>query len=124
MPDSVKLFRLHKNLLIMRTFSKVYGLAGLRIGYGIADAGVVSAMNKLRTPFNVSGVSQAAALAALDDAEHVERSIRENGAQRKRVTAGLSELLLRPVRSHANFIFIDIGPEAQRVSDELLQAGV
>ena len=124
MPDSVKLLRQNKNLLIMRTFSKVYGLAGLRIGYGIGDAGVVSAMNKLRTPFNVSGVTQAAALAALDDAEHVERSMRENAAERARVTAQLTHLGLRPVRSHTNFIFIDIGPEAQEISGDLLHAGV
>src|SRR2546423_280013 len=123
-PDAVKLFRARKNLLIMRTFSKVYGLAGLRVGYGIGDAGVVAAMNKLRTPFNTSGVSQAAALAALDDADHVNRSIQENAAERTRLIAGLSQLGVRPVRSHTNFIFIDIGPEAQELSDELLREGV
>jgi histidinol-phosphate aminotransferase len=124
MPDSVQLFREHKNLLIMRTFSKVYGLAGLRVGYGIGDAPVLDAMNKLRTPFNLTGVSQAAAMAALDDAEHVSRSIHENAAERARLTKGLAELGLRPVRSHANFIFIDIGPEAQELCDELLHEGV
>src|SRR6266403_6008326 len=124
MPDSVQLFREHKNLLIMRTFSKVYGLAGLRIGYGIGDTPVLEAMNKLRTPFNLPGVSQAAAIAALDDTEHVNRSIKENAAERTRLTRGLTELGLRPVRSHANFIFIDIGPEAQELCDELLHDGV
>ncbi len=124
MPDSVQLFGEHKNLLVMRTFSKVYGLAGLRVGYGIGDTPVLDAMNKLRTPFNLAGVSQAAALAALDDAEHVNRSIRENAAERARLTKGLLELGLRPVRSHTNFVFIDIGPEAQELCDELLQEGV
>src|SRR5260370_22309209 len=124
MPDSVQLFREHKNVLIMRTFSKVYGLAGLRVGYGIGDASVLEAMNKLRTPFNLTGVSQAAALAALDDAEHVSRSITENAAERARLTKGLTQLGLRPVPSHANFIFIDIGPEAQELCDELLHEGV
>lgn len=124
MPDSVELFRQHKNLLIMRTFSKVYGLAGLRIGYGIGDPAVLEAMNKLRTPFNLAGVSQAAAMAALDDDEHVHRSIRENAAERARLSQGLNELGLRPVRSHTNFIFIDIGPEAQELCDELLHEGV
>jgi histidinol-phosphate aminotransferase len=124
MPDSVQLFREHKNLLIMRTFSKVYGLAGLRVGYGIGDTPVLEPMNKLRTPFNLASVSQAAAMAALDDADHVQRSIRENAAERARLTNGLSELGLRPVRSHANFIFIDIGPEAQELCDELLHEGV
>jgi len=124
LPDSVQLFREHKNLLIMRTFSKVYGLAGLRVGYGIGDTPVLDAMNKLRTPFNLTGVSQAAAMAALDDAEHVSRSIQENAAERARLTEGLAELGLRPVRSHTNFIFIDIGPEARELCDELLHEGV
>jgi histidinol-phosphate aminotransferase len=123
-PDSVQLFREQKNLLIMRTFSKVYGLAGLRVGYAIGDTPILDAMNKLRTPFNLAGVSQAAALAALDDAEHVNRSIMENAAEREKLTVGLSELGLRPVRSHTNFIFIDIGPEAQELCDELLHEGV
>jgi histidinol-phosphate aminotransferase len=124
MPDSVKLFRQFKNLLVMRTFSKVYGMAGLRIGYGIAQEGVVRVMNKLRTPFNVTGVSQAAALAALDDAKHVERSIATNAAERARLFGGLTKLGLRAVKSHANFIFVDIGPDANELCDELLHEGV
>jgi histidinol-phosphate aminotransferase len=124
MPDSVQLFREHRNLLVMRTFSKVYGLAGLRIGYAIGDTPVLEAMNRLRTPFNLTGVSQAAALAALDDADHVNRSIQENAAERAKLTKGLSALGLRPVRSHTNFIFIDIGSEAQELCDELLHEGV
>jgi histidinol-phosphate aminotransferase len=124
MPQSVEIFHRRNNLLIMRTFSKVYGLAGLRIGYGIAQAGVVAAMNKLRTPFNVTGVSQAAALAALDDVEHVTRSIASNAAERKRLLVEFSKLGLRAVPSHANFIFIDIGSEAPAITNELLQEGV
>jgi histidinol-phosphate aminotransferase len=124
MPDSIQLFREHRNLLVMRTFSKVYGLAGLRVGYAIGDMPVLEAMNKLRTPFNLAGVSQAAAMAALDDAEHVNRSIKENAAERAKLAKGLSALGLRPVRSHANFIFIDIGPEARELCDELLHEGV
>jgi histidinol-phosphate aminotransferase len=124
MPDSVQLFREHRNLLVMRTFSKVYGLAGLRIGYAIGDTPVLEAMNRLRTPFNLTGVSQAAALAALDDAGHVNRSIQENAAERAKLTKGLNALGLRPVRSHTNFIFIDIGSEAQELCDELLREGV
>ena len=124
MPDSVQLFREHKNLLTLRTFSKAYGLAGLRVGYGIGDTPVLEAMNKLRTPFNLTGVSQAAALAALDDDEHVNRSISENATERTRLTRGLTELGLRPIRSHANFIFIDIGPDAQELYNEVLHEGV
>ena len=124
MPDSVQLFCEHNNLLTLRTFSKAYGLAGLRVGYGIGDTPVLEAMNKLRTPFNLTGVSQAAALAALDDSDHVNRSIRENATERTRLTRGLTELGLRPIRSHANFIFIDIGPDAQELYNEVLHEGV
>jgi histidinol-phosphate aminotransferase len=124
MPRSVELFHRHDNLLVLRTFSKIYGLAGLRIGYAIGQAGMVAAMNRLRTPFNVSGVSQAAALAALDDAEHVKRCIEENAQQRVRLFEELSRFGLRVVRSHSNFIFIDIGPSASDLYDELLHEGV
>jgi histidinol-phosphate aminotransferase len=125
LPDSLKLFREHQNLLIMRTFSKVYGLAGIRVGYGITNRGVVRAMNKLRTPFNVSGVSQAAAIAALDDREHVNRSIQENASERTRMWQGLGKAGVSfLVRSHTNFIFVLLGPEAQAISDELLGEGV
>ncbi len=83
--DSVEIYRRRKNLLILRTFSKVYGLAGMRIGYAIGHPELLGAMNKLKTPFNTSGVAQAAALAALDDKEHVTRCIETNAAERKRL---------------------------------------
>ena len=122
--DSVEAYRKRKNLLILRTFSKVYGLAGLRIGYAIGTAELLTAMNKLRTPFNTSGVAQAAALAALDDKEHVERCIAANAIERKRLSEGLTKLGLRPVVSEANFVFVPVRPDAKEVSDELLHLGV
>ena len=122
--DSVAAYRARKNMLILRTFSKVYGLAGLRIGYAIGTTPLLSAMNKLKTPFNTSGVAQAAALAALDDAEHVARCIETNATERARLSAGLGEMGFRPVQSEANFVFINIGPEAKEVSEVLLQMGV
>src|SRR5437016_1864288 len=100
--DSVEAYCQRKNLLILRTFSKVYGLAGLRIGYAIGRPELLAAMNKLRTPFNTSGVAQAAALAALDDKEHVTRCIETNAAERKRLSEGLARLGFQPVRSEAN----------------------
>lgn len=117
-------YRTRKNLLILRTFSKVYGLAGIRIGYAIGRPELLSAMNKLRTPFNTSGVAQAAALAALDDREHVERCIATNASERKRLSESLSKLGLRPVPSETNFIFMEVGPEAKEICDELLHLGV
>ena len=123
-PRSLELFRKRNNLLILRTFSKVHGLAGLRIGYGIARAPLVREFNKLRTPFNVSNVAQAAALAALDDAEHVRRSVQANRAGRAQLAAGLEKLGLHPVPSETNFLFLDLGSEADSLCGVLLQAGI
>src|SRR5260370_35500863 len=81
-------------------------------------------MKKLRRPFNTSGVAQAAALAALDDKEHVRRCIETNALERKRLTEGLAKLGYRPVASEANFVFITGWPEAQALSEELLHLGV
>jgi len=122
--DSVEIYRERKNLLILRTFSKVYGLAGLRIGYAIGHPELLASMNKLKTPFNTSGVAQAAALAALDDKEHVKRCIETNAAERKRLCEGVTGLGLRPVPSETNFVFMEVGPEAKAISDELLHLGV
>ncbi|HXL22965.1 MAG TPA: histidinol-phosphate transaminase [Candidatus Dormibacteraeota bacterium] len=124
MPDSAALFRAHKNLLTLRTFSKVYGLAGLRIGYATATSGLVAAMNKLRTPFNTSGLAQAAAIAALDDDAHVKRSLETNAAERLRLHNALRDLGLQPVPSEANFIFVELGAIAKDFSDVLLRGGV
>lgn len=122
--ESVEVYRQRRNLLILRTFSKVYGLAGMRIGYAIGHPELLAAMNKLKTPFNTSGVAQAAALAALDDKEHVNRCIETNAAERKRLCEGLEKLGLRPVRSETNFVFIPVGPEAKAIGDDLLHLGV
>lgn len=122
--DSVEVYRRRKNLLILRTFSKVYGLAGMRIGYAIGHPELLAAMNKLKTPFNTSGVAQAAALAALDDKGHVRRCIETNAAERKRLCEGLEKLGLRPVPSETNFVFIPVGPEANAIGDDLLHLGV
>jgi histidinol-phosphate aminotransferase len=124
LPDALELFHQYNNILTLRTFSKVYGLAGLRIGYGIGHPTLVAEMNKLRTPFNVTNVGQSAALAALDDAEHVRRSVEINREERQRLYEGLRGLGLSPVPSETNFLFIPIGPHAKSLCDELLLEGV
>jgi histidinol-phosphate aminotransferase len=121
---SEETFRKRKNLLILRTFSKVYGLAGMRIGFAIGRPELHSAMNKLKTPFNTSGLAQAAALAAIDDREHVTRCIETNASERERLSDGLTRLGLRPVPSETNFIFMEVGPEAKEICDDLLHLGV
>lgn len=124
LPNSRDLFREYNNILTLRTFSKVYGLAGLRIGYGIGHPTLVAEMNKLRTPFNVTSVGQAAALAALDDTEHVRRSVESNRAERQRLFDELRKLGYSPVPSETNFLFVPIGPSAKTLCDELLLEGV
>jgi histidinol-phosphate aminotransferase len=124
LPDALKLFRKYNNILTLRTFSKVYGLAGLRIGYGIGHPTLVAEMNKLRTPFNVTNVGQSAALAALDDTEHVRRSVEMNRQERRRLNDELQKIGLSPVPSETNFLFIPMGPHAKSLCDELLLEGV
>ena len=124
LPNSHELFREYNNILTLRTFSKVYGLAGLRIGYGIGHPTLVAEMNKLRTPFNVTSVGQAAALAALDDYEHVQRSVEMNRIERRRLYDELRNLGFSPVPSECNFLFVPIGPHAKVLCDQLLLEGV
>ena len=123
-PNAMELFRKYNNLLTLHTFSKVYGLAGLRIGYGIGHPTLVAEMNKLRTPFNVTSIGQAAALAALDDTDHVKRSAETNREERKRLYNELRRLSLNPVPSETNFLFIELGQNAKPFCDALLREGV
>jgi histidinol-phosphate aminotransferase len=124
LPKAMEIFKEYNNLLTLKTFSKVYGLAGLRIGYGIGHPTLVAEMNKLRTPFNVTSVGQAAALAALDDLEHVRRSGEMNHAERTRLFRELQGMGLQPVASETNFLFIPTGADAKGMCDELLHEGV
>lgn len=124
LPNSRELFREYNNILTLRTFSKVYGLAGLRIGYGIGHPTLVAEMNKLRTPFNVTSIGQAAALAALDDNEHVRRSVESNCVERHRLFEELRKLGFAPVPSETNFLFVPVGPNGKSLCDELLHEGV
>ena len=111
------------NLLLMRTFSKIYGLAGLRLGYGIATPELISAFEKIRQPFNINALIQAGAIDALDDVEHVQRT-RENNLQGRRfLEAGLRALGLETVPSAANFVLAKVG-DGQRVFAELQKHGV
>ena len=121
---SIDIVKRRGNLMVLRTFSKVYGLAGLRIGYGLGPAALLEELNKIRGPFNTSGVAQAAALAALDDREHVRRSIDANNAGLAQIAAGLKELGIRCVPSVANFILAEFGYDTDPLSDELAKRGV
>lgn len=111
------------NVLLMRTFSKIFGLAGLRLGYGIASAELISALEKVRQPFNINALIQAGALAALDDKEHLARTRDNNAAGLKFFEDGLHELGLRYVPSAANFILVHVG-NGQAVFENMQRRGV
>jgi histidinol-phosphate aminotransferase len=120
---SVDWLREFPNLIITRTFSKAYGLAGLRVGYALAHAGAADLMNRVRQPFNVNSVSLAAAAAGLDDREFVRRSFELNQSGMQRITRGLAQLGLAYIPSFGNFVsfrVIDAGVVFQR----LLERGV
>jgi histidinol-phosphate aminotransferase len=121
---SIELVRGGRNMIVLRTFSKVYGLAGLRIGYGIGPAALLDEMNKIRGPFNTSNVAQAAALAAIDDTEHVRRSIESNRAGLAQLSAGLTKLGIKFVPSFTNFVLVDFGFETEPLSGEFLKRAV
>ncbi len=122
-PDSLDDQREDRAVLTLRTFSKVYGLAGLRIGYGVAHPDVVAMMNQVREPFNVNAAAQWAATAAVDDAEHLRRSLEVNRQGLAFLTEGLAALGIEWVPSQANFILVRTG-RAGRVYEELLRQGV
>ena len=109
--DLVPLIRLgaRKNLILMRTFSKIYGLAGLRLGYGIADAALISALEKIRQPFNANLLAQTAALAALDDDGHVRKTRANNFTGLEFFAKRFGELKLEYVPSFANFMLVRVG---------------
>jgi len=119
----------HANLLITRTFSKVYGLAGLRVGFGLCDPKVADLMNRVRQPFNVNSLALAAAVAALDDKEFVARSCEVNRAGMRQLEEGFAALGLRYIRSVGNFVSVEVPrsggePQGGGVFEKLLRQGV
>ena len=111
------------NLLLMRTFSKIFGLAGLRLGYGIGNPELITALEKIRQPFNINSIAQAGALAALDDAEHMRRTRENNAAGLKLYADAFQKLGLEFVPSAGNFILVRVG-EGQRVFEAMQKLGV
>lgn len=123
-PDAIQLRGLRERLIVTRTFSKIYGLAALRVGYAIAPAQLIDYMNRVRAPFNVSTLGQLAAIAALDDQDHVERGRALNLAERARLTAGLTRLGCAVAPSQGNFVYADLHRSARDLYDALLRRGV
>jgi len=123
-PDALQFVRKGRWLLLLRTFSKIYGLAGLRIGYGIGPAPLVSLLNKVREPFNTNSLAQAGAAAALDDVEHVRASRAANEAGRAFLLQRFHALGLTVIPSVANFLLVDVGRPGRQMTDALLRMGV
>ncbi|MBM4270164.1 MAG: histidinol-phosphate transaminase [Deltaproteobacteria bacterium] len=122
-PDTLREADRHPHLVVLRTFSKIYGLAGLRIGYGIGPADLVDLIDRLRDPFNVNHLAQVAALGALDDDEHVRASRELNRAGLDFLSRVCRALSLPFVPSHANFLLVEVGDGAHAFQ-ALLRAGV
>ncbi|MDF2641853.1 MAG: hisC2 [Pseudomonas sp.] len=124
LPDGLSYLADYPNLLVSRTFSKAYGLASLRVGYGLSSPAVADVLNRVRQPFNVNSFALAAACAALDDVEYVEQSRRLNEAGMQQLEDGLRDLGLAWIPSRANFIAVDLGRNAAPVYEGLLREGV
>ncbi|MGD8631808.1 MAG: histidinol-phosphate transaminase, partial [Gammaproteobacteria bacterium] len=123
-PDTSRWLERFPNLIVTRTFSKAYGLAGLRVGYALSHPAVANLLNRVRQPFNVNLVAQAAALAALDDHEHLDRSIRYNHEGMFQMLTGIARLGLGSIESAGNFLAVDTGRSAIDVYNALLREGV
>jgi histidinol-phosphate aminotransferase len=123
-PNAVELTRDHENVFVLRTFSKLYGLASLRVGYGIASAELISSMHIVKPPFNTGLLAQKAATAALSDSAFVEQTLSNNREQREVLRAELDRLAMPQYPSQANFICADCGRDAKEFAAELAEEGV
>jgi histidinol-phosphate aminotransferase len=123
-PDTSRWLAECPNLVVTRTFSKAYGLAGLRVGYAVSAPGIADLLNRVRHPFNVNSVAQAAAVAALDDSAHLQAAIRLNRDGLRQLESGFEKLGLSWIASVGNFVALDTGQDAAAVYERLLQQGV
>ncbi len=123
-PDAMAYVMQGRNAIVLRTFSKIYGLAGLRIGYGVSTPEIIDFLNRVRPPFNANSLAQKAALAALGDDAHVAKSRAVNEAGMAQVGEGLRALGITPIPSEANFLYFDAKQDGRRVFDALLREGI
>ena len=123
-PDTSRWLAEFPNLVVTRTFSKAYGLAGLRVGYALAHPDVAGLLNRVRQPFNVNSVALAAARAALEDEEHLRKSVATARDGMRQVEAGLDQLGVHHSPSQGNFLLIDCGRPAAAVYEDMLRQGV
>lgn len=122
--DGTQLLDRYSNLVVLRTFSKIYGLAAMRIGYGVASPEIISLINKVREPFNTSRLAQAAALAALKDQDYVQECRRLNSAGILQLEGEFKRLSLESFPAHGNFIMVDVRRPAAEVFESLMRKGI
>lgn len=122
-PDASQWLSKYPNLIVTRTFSKAYGLASLRVGYGLSHPDIANLLNRVRQPFNVNSMAQAAALAALDDQDFIHNSIEANRAGMEQLVTGFAEMGLPYIPSVGNFITVDVGRPVEEVDQALLREG-
>ncbi len=122
--DSIEWLKKFPNLLITRTFSKAYGLAGLRVGYGLSSPEMADILNRVRQPFNNNTLALVAAEAALNDEEHLQETIRVNASGMLQLTEGFKALNLEWIPSSGNFVLVDIKQSGQDIYEALLRRGV
>ncbi len=123
-PDTTSWLEELPNLVVLRTFSKAYGLAGLRVGYAISQPQIAETLNRLRQPFNVNSIALAAATAALDDLEHVRGSVDLNRAALAELRVQIARLGLQVLPSAGNFVLVDLGRPVGPIFEGLLRRGV
>jgi len=122
-PDGLTLLNEFPNLVVARTFSKVYGLAGLRVGYSVSSAPLADLLNRVRPPFNVNSLAMSAAVAALGDDEHLRKTVALNRDGMRQLIDGFRDMGLPFIPSVGNFVCVEVG-EAARINDALLRRGV
>jgi len=123
-PETVPLLEKYPNLIILRTFSKAYGLASLRVGYGMASGEIVSYLNRIRPPFNINTLAQMAAAAALDDQDFVQNTVTETRKGLNFLYNAFDEMNLHYVKSYTNFIWVETCLPSKELFDKLLRKGV
>lgn len=124
-PNSIDYVRAGRpNVVGLRTFSKAYGLAGIRVGYGFAPTAIADAIDRAREPFDVNSLAQVAAVAALDDDEHLRNTVETNRRGLQTLAGAFEAVGARPLESFANFVYADLGRPARPVFDALLRRGV
>ncbi|CAM4244663.1 histidinol-phosphate aminotransferase [Paenibacillus endophyticus] len=122
--DGVSLVRKGYPLLVLNTFSKIYGLAGIRAGYGIAPESIIQSILKVKEPFNVNALAQAAAAAAIGDTDHVKRSQQLVWEEREYLYQALNELGCGYTESMSNFVLVELGERAERIYEQLMARGI